>query len=305
MDPIFYIDRVTGAILKEEVYGEATLRFLYGKGWMSRFFGRPLMHLLSRNPFFSALYGYLQTLPFSAKKIDPFIKRFQVEVSEFLKTPDHFTSFNDFFTRKLKPEARPIAGGDDVAIIPADGRYYFYQNIHEGDGFVVKGEKFDLDKLLDDVSLAVPYDHGSMVIARLCPTDYHRYHFPCSCIPGETRFVNGWLYSVNPVAIKKNIHIFTQNKRTICELNTDRFGKVLFLEIGATFVGAIHQTYTPYQACVKGQEKGFFSFGASSLILLFPRGSIALDQDLVQATAKGLEIKCLMGQSMGKAICEV
>ena len=298
MKPIFYIDREPKKRCEERVYGAAFLKFLYGETWMSRFLGSSISFALARLPFISAFYGYLQNLPSSAKKITPFIKTFGVDPSEFAQTPSEFRSFSDFFTRKLKPEARPIAPGENIAIIPADGRYLFFQNIKKSDGFVVKGQKFDLTSLLQDEQLAEEYEEGAMVMARLCPTDYHRYHFPCDCEAGKTSLINGWLYSVNPVAIKKNIHIFTENKRTLCMLDTAHFGKVLFLEIGATFVGAIHETYQE-GPCAKGEEKGFFSFGGSSLILLFPPNRIQFDQDLLDATALQMEIKCLMGQPMG------
>lgn len=302
MEPIYYIDRISGQTCQEQVYGAAFLRLLYGKSLGSRLFGTPLGHFLAKSPLFSALYGWLQNRKCSAKKIAPFIKMFDVDTSEFLNAPSTFKSFNDFFTRRLKTTARPIAQESTTAIIPADGRYLFYQNIAEADGFVVKGQKFDLETLLQDAELAKKYRQGAMVIARLCPTDYHRYHFPCDCLPSETHFINGWLYSVNPVAIKQNVSIFTENKRTLCTLDSPHFGKVLFLEIGATCVGAIHETYEPGRFQHKGDEKGYFSFGASSLILLFPPDTIRFDQDLLKASAKHIEIKCLMGQSMGVSI---
>jgi phosphatidylserine decarboxylase len=301
MEPIVYYDRETGKQAIERVYGAKALNFLYGKDLFTRIFGAPLLHLLVKNPIFSALYGWFQKRSFSKKKIIPFIETFGIDTSEFQESVDSYPSFNDFFIRKLKPEARPIADGDDVAIIPADGRYRFYQNIEKSDGFIVKGEKFNLLSLLKDPDLASRYAHGSMVMARLCPTDYHRYYFPCTCIPGPTRLINGWLYSVNPIALQKDIHIFTQNKRAVCELLTESFGPVLFIEVGATNVGSIHQTYQERRAYSKGDEKGYFSFGGSSLILLFEPGRILFDEDLLYATAQGLEIKCLFGQSMGFA----
>lgn len=298
--PIFYIDRTSGKRCQEKVYGARGLQLLYGDGPISRWFGKPLAYTLARIPFFSAFYGYLQSRPSSQKKVLPFIKEFHIDTSEFADNPTTFRSFNDFFIRKLKPSARPIDENPQTAVIPADGRYLFYQHLDQIDGFIVKGEKFDLPTLLQDRHLAQQYAQGAMVIARLCPTDYHRYHFPSDCIPSPTRLINGWLYSVNPAALKKDIHIFTQNKRTLCTLDNTPFGKVLYLEIGATFVGAIHQTYTPNTITLKGAEKGYFSFGASSLILLFPPNSIAFDADLLAATAQQTEIKCLMGQKMGK-----
>lgn len=300
-EPILYIDRVTKKKSIEKVYGTRTLSFLYGEDFISKIFGASLLHLLVRYPIFSSLYGFWQKLPFTKKKIVPFIKNFEVDPSEFLLKPEEYRSFNDFFIRHLKPEARPIAEGENRAVIPADGRYYFYQNINEATGFIVKNQKFNLETLLEDKNLSSRYENGSMVMARLCPTDYHRYHFPFSCIPGETRFINGWLYSVNPIAIEKDIDIFTQNKRAVCELDSNVFGKVLYLEIGATNVGSICQTYTPGKPYKKGDELGYFSFGASALILLFEQGKINFDTDLLEATAQGMEIRCLMGQSMGLA----
>lgn len=300
MEPIVYINRSSGKHEIERVYGAAALKLIYGSNLISKLFGNPLLHVLVKNPIFSALYGFMQRLPSSKRKIRPFIEAFNVDPSEFLKSIHSFTSFDDFFTRELKSGARPICAMESTAIMPADGRYLFYQDINKADGFVVKGEKFDLATLLEDQSMARRYAHGSMIMARLCPTDYHRFHFPCDCIPSESRIINGWLYSVNPIAIKKDIDIFTKNKRAITELMTEHFGKILFLEIGATNVGSIHQTYIPGKHYPKGSEKGYFSFGASSLILLFEPGRITLDGDLLSATSQRLELKCLMGQSLGK-----
>lgn len=302
MKTIHYIDRQDGLVKEEKVYGGAALRLLYGNDWISRWLGPILLHSLVKYPFFSSLYGKWQASKRSKKKIKPFIQNFDINPAEFLEDVSYFESFNDFFIRKLKPEARPIVQESRVAIIPADGRYLFHSNISEVDGFVVKGEKFDLGSLLESHELASRYDKGTMIIARLCPTDYHRFHFPCDCIPAATSVINGWLYSVNPLAIKKDIEIFTKNKRTLCKLATDLFGEVLFLEIGATNVGTIHETYQPNVYQKKGAEKGYFSFGASSLILLFEHGKIQLDHDLIEATKRGYEIKCLMGQRMGVAI---
>lgn len=301
MKPIHYIDRATKKHCEEKVYGAKFIKLLYGDHFISRTLGTSLAYFLARFPLFSAFYGRLQNTPASKKKILPFIKMFHVDTAEFEKDPAEYTSFNDFFTRKLKRSARPIAKDKSCAVIPADGRYYFYQNIKTSDGFVVKGKKFSLEDLLQNKKLAAEFEGGSMAIARLCPTDYHRYHFPCDCLAGETILINGLLHSVNPTAIKKNIEIFAQNKRTLCILESEIFGKVLFLEIGATCVGAIHQTYQPNTLCAKGDEKGYFSFGGSSLILLFQPNRIQFDQDLLDATAEGIEIRCLMGQPMGQA----
>ena len=107
---------------------------------------------------------------------------------------------------------------------------------------------------------------------------------------------------MNPLALRKKIEILSQNKREITELQTSNFGKVLFIEVGATFVGSIHHTFSPNEAYAKGDEKGYFSFGGSSLILLFEPGRIQFDQDLIEASAGKLEVKALMGQSLGLSL---
>jgi phosphatidylserine decarboxylase len=299
--PIIYIDRLTGQTCLEKIYKETALRLLYGDAWTSRLFSPWLLPLVSRWPFFSALCGYIQKRPSSRRHIQPFIQAFDVDTSEFLEPASQFHSFNDFFIRRLKPEVRPIHPDPTMAVIPADGRYYFYENIKECSGFIVKGEKFKLSELLHSSSLAQDYEEASMVIARLCPSDYHRFHFPCDGLPGSTQLISGSLYSVNPLAIKRNLQILTRNKRTLCIIQTQYFKQMLYIEIGATTVGSIQQTYTPNQWQKKGAEKGYFEFGGSALILLFHQGTILFDSDLLSATAQGLEIRCLFGQSMGNS----
>ena len=293
-DSIRYIDRKTGKLEKEKVFGEEAIRFLYGKR-----IGKWINTLVSRFPLISSLFGWWQKGSWTKRNVVPFIQSYQMDPSEFLSPPDSFHSFNDFFIRRLKPESRPINQEEEIAVLPADARYLFYPNIAQTDGYVVKGKKFSLQALLQNAELADRYSRGSMVIARLCPTDYHRFHFPIDSLPGKPRLINGALYSVNPIALRKNIHIFSENKRTITTLQTEKFGEVLFIEVGATNVGSIHQTYTADSLCRKGDEKGYFSFGASSIILLFEPRTIIFDEDLQKASKQRIEIRGLMGQSMG------
>lgn len=297
--PIEVIDRRTGKIEQEEVYFGEVIELLYGNSWASRSFGRVLTYLFCHFPFISAFFGWWNQLPLTKKKIDPFIRRYKLDTSEFLEPVESFPSFNDFFIRKLKAESRPVASRKKMAIIPADGRYLFYPNIAQSDGFIVKGEKFHLADLVRCESLAQKYEQGTLVIARLCPTDYHRYHFPVDCIPGITKQINGYLYSVNPIALKKDIQILTKNKRTLCQLNSEEFGDVTFIEVGATNVGSINQTYVSRKPYQKGEEKGYFSFGASTILILFEPNRIKIDPDLLAASSKKIEMRCLMGQQLG------
>ena len=297
-----YLNRQTSQEMTEKVYGKFFIDLLYGTSWISHLVSFILVPLFSRVPFFSKLYGTLQKSRWSRRKIQPFIQKFHVDTSEFLEPPESFQSFNDFFIRKLKSACRPIALGDHIAVLPADGRYLVYENIHAADGFFVKGQKFCLETLLCSPTLAQKYGDGSMVIARLAPVDYHRFHFPVSCTPSIPEPIPGKLYSVNPAALKKHANILAENKRVITHLDTQYFGTVLFIEVGATYVGSIHQTFPLHQPCAKGLEKGYFSFGGSSLILLFEPLRIQFDTDLLDASSRRLEVLGQMGQSLGRAL---
>lgn len=301
MGEIVYIDRSTGKQETEKVYGEWALSLLYGHHFLSRSVGA-LLRWFSRIPLFSSFYGWLQKTKSSSKKIRPFVDAFAVDSSEFAEDIDAFDSFNDFFIRKLKSGMRPIAQGDDRAVLPADGRYLVYPDISLADGFLVKGKKFSLAPFLQDDALAKTYQNGSMVLARLCPVDYHRFHFPIDCVPSEPRKINGFLYSVNPVALKRNIEIFCENRRVVTQLESEVFGKVLFVEVGATNVGTICQTFIAGKKVLKGDEKGYFSFGGSAIAILFEAGKIQFDSDLIRTSNDVIETRGLFGQSLGVSI---
>lgn len=291
---IYFIDRKTKVLKEEIIYFEPALRFLYGSP-LGKFFNLSIAHCA----LCSKITGWWQRLPFTKRKIAPFVQKYALDPSEFEKPLNDYSSFDAFFIRKLKKEARPLAEG---AILPADGRYLFYQNIASCDGFVVKGKKFSLEKLLANRELANSYAQGSMAIARLAPCDYHRFHFPVECTASVATLINGPLFSVNPIAVKQNIELLAENKRVLTQLTSTVYGKILFLEIGATNVGSIHQTYLPGKTNKKGEEKGYFSFGGSSIILLFEPNRIQFAQDLIDNSAQHIETLCLFGQPLEKQI---
>jgi phosphatidylserine decarboxylase len=165
----------------------------------------------------------------------------------------------------------------------------------------VKGAKFTLAELLGDEALARKFSRGSMLISRLCPSDYHRFHFPASGIPSEATLIKGSLYSVSPIALRRNIRYLVMNKRFLTLIDTPEFGSMAMIEVGATNVGSIVQTFTPRQAVVKGLEKGLFAFGGSCVITLFSEGRMVFDADLVAQSAQCVETYAKMGDRMGMA----
>jgi phosphatidylserine decarboxylase len=214
-EPITYFNRLTQRIETEAVYGEGFLRFSYENPLGAL----PLQALVKRAAF-SRWYGNRMDAPASRAKIAPFLATYGVDVSEFADAPDSFRTFNEFFYRKLKPQARPIAAGDNEIAFPADGRHLVLPDIAACDDFFIKGVRFDLAALLGDVETAKRHEHGAMLISRLCPVDYHRFHFPCSGVPSTAKQINGPLYSVNPIALRKRPSILWENKREITVLRT-------------------------------------------------------------------------------------
>lgn len=301
---VFYFDRKTQSVEEEKIYGSIFLEFLYGNNIFCKIFSKFIRPLFSKIPYISQLYGLCQKAKISKKKIIPFIEKFQVDSKEFLTDVSSFNCFNDFFIRELKSEARPVIEDPDVVIMPADARYLVIQDLSKQKSFFVKGQKFNLGHLLKDKALEKKYKGGSLALARLCPTDYHRFHFPCEGFAQKAKHQKGWLYSVNPLALRKRLRILWQNKRMITELKTDRFGDVLYIEVGATFVGSIKQTYQPETDVKKGQEKGYFEFGGSSVILLFEKGKILFDEDLRKYSQESLEVRGFLGQSLARSISE-
>jgi len=295
-EPIRFFHRYRKVVESERVYGERWMRLAY-ENPVGRFF----VWLVVRRAFFSRWYGYKMKKPESALRVLPFISKYDIDVEEFVKSPFDYKTFNEFFYRALKPEARPIAAGDRVAVFPADGRHLAFSDIDAAEGFYVKGAKFSLRDLLGDESLAARFTGGSMLISRLCPVDYHRFHFPVAGVPGESRLINGFLYSVSPVALKRRLSYLVENKRVVTLIETAEFGVVVMIEVGATNVGSIHQSFVTGRPVKKGEEKGLFAFGGSCVITLFERGRIRFDADVTTQSEQQMETYARMGDRLGEA----
>lgn len=295
--PIRYFNRYKGRAEVESVYGEPFLRWIYESAP-----GRSALHLFIKRSIFSTWYGWRMSRADSRTLIAPFVRQYAVDTSEMEDGLESFASFNAFFSRKLKPASRPIDPSDDTIVFPADGRHLGFPNLAEAQAVFVKGQRFDLDLLLMNAKLANHYRNGTLILSRLCPVDYHRFHFPVAGVPGRPRLINGLLYSVSPIALRQNLDYLWSNKRVLTRLETDHFGTVLLLEIGATCVGSIQQSFEPNWPAAKGQEKGWFEFGGSSTITLFEPGRVQLASDLVANTRQQLELYARMGDVMGSAI---
>lgn len=293
MPAIHYYNRHRNRIETEKVYGEAFLRFTYGNP-----LGALPLHAFVKRAGFSRWYGRRMDLPASREKIAPFIEQYGLDPAEFAEPADSFPHFNAFFSRKLRPGARPLSA-KAAAVFPADGRHLGFERAGEISAAFVKNQRFDLPRLLGDAELAARFAKGPLVLSRLCPVDYHRFHFPVAGTPGESRLIDGPLFSVSPIALRRRLAYLWENKRRITPIETEDLGLVLMIEVGATCVGSIEQTYEPGVPVGKGDEKGYFGFGGSSTITLFEPGTIRLADDLLEHSSKQRELYARMGTALG------
>jgi phosphatidylserine decarboxylase len=281
----------------ENVAGEKYLNWLYTSPK-----GIPLLEGIIKKRMFSSLYGWYLDRGISKNRIGNFIREFNLDMSITEKKENEFLSFNDFFYRKLKPSARPVHSDHRSVVSLGDGRLFAYENINLDQLVQVKGFTYSLRELIKDDPVAEKYNNGTCLILRLCPTDYHRFHFIDDGTCEDTVKIKGAYYSVNPVALQKIEKLFCENKREWSTFHSDHFGDVLYVEVGATCVGSILQTYTPNKKVKRGDEKGYFKFGGSTVILFFEPDQIKIDRDLVKQTKQGYESYVLMGEKIGEKV---
>ncbi len=287
--PIKYIERHTNKLKTEKVAGEFWLKWLYNNP-----IGELSLYALVKRKLISDFYGNRMNSANSKTKIAKFISDFNIEMHKFENTD--YKSFNDFFTRKYKPEFIKIDTNSNVLISPADSKVLAYKNI-QNTNFIVKGAKFNLSEFLQNDSLANVYKDGSLFIFRLCPADYHRFHFPFSGTTLKNTKINGFYYSVSPIALRKNVEIYCENKREYTIFKTQYFDNVIMAEVGATLVGSIINTHKS-KKLLKGEEKGFFKFGGSTIILILKKGTIKIDNDLINNTLNNLETEIKFGEQI-------
>lgn len=290
-------NRTTKSYEEEKVAGSNYLKWCYESP-----VGKSITELLIKKKLFSKLYGSFCDTKLSAKKIPNFIKDFDIDMNIYSKKASEFKTFNDFFIREVSPNSRPIPLDKNTLISPSDGRLYAYENIDMNKVVQVKGITYSLKELLGDSDIAKEYDGGTCLIFRLCPTDYHRYHFIDSGIPGANHFIKGNYYSVNPIALDKIPKLFCQNKREWSVFKSDNFDDVLYVEVGATCVGSIIQSHTIGKHVNRGDEKGYFKFGGSTVVLFLKKGIAKIDDDIIEQTKLEHETLVVMGEKIGTKI---
>jgi len=279
----------------ELIFKESSLKFLY-----STKTGNLLRDILIVRIIVSVLYGYFMKLPCSQKKIISFINKYSINPDEFDLQINKFKSFNDFFIRKLKPEMRPFSDVPDELASPVDARLTVI-SIKPDTHLFIKKNKFSLYDFIG-IKEANLFAGGICLQFRLNPADYHRFHYFDNGVHDAIKTIPGILHSVNPLALNSVADIYLKNRRNFTVLQTVHFGTVIQAEIGAMLVGRIHQHFPKGTQFVRGEEKGYFEFGGSTILLFFKKNSITIDEDILKYSDMGIETLVLCGMKIGNSL---
>ena len=284
-----YIDRL-GNISETDSFQDKFLKALY-----TNIVGRALLKLLV-NPMVSKLGGRLLSTTASKVLIQPFVKSNNIDLSTYEK--QEFDSYNDFFIRKIKKNERKINMDSKVLISPCDSKLSVYK-IDKNRRFFIKNTLYSTKSLLRDRKIADRYRGGYAMVFRLTVDDYHRYCYIDNGLKTNNKFIQGVLHTVNPIA-NDILPIYKENSREYSILQSDNFGDVLMMEVGALMVGKI-VNYHQSRYVKKGQEKGRFEFGGSTVILLFEKDKVIVDQDILDNTQNEYETVVKMGEKIGES----
>ena len=268
-------------------YGAGKLDFLYNNPVGRIFLG------IAVSPFVSNIYASRNAKKSSVKKIPGFIKEHNIDMSDF--EDREYKSFTDFFTRKIRYGKRPVDMTSGALISPADSKLLVYE-IEKDTVMRIKGRTYTADEILGDPENAKEFAGGYALVFRLTVDDYHRFCYPDKGCLISKRFIKGKLHTVSPVS--KNHKIYMENTRLVNLLKTEKFGTIAYIEVGAMLVGRIVDNGT--DVFEKGQEKGYFEPGGSTVILLVK--NVEIDKDIMEQSASGIETKVRYGERIGRAL---
>jgi phosphatidylserine decarboxylase len=296
---IKYFNRMSGRIEAEKVYGDKFIKFLYCSVAGQK------IGMAFTNKYFSKFYGAFQDLPSSHYKVRPFIDKFNIPINDYepgtrpaLDPRDSYRTFNEFFIRKFKLGKRSFVSEPHRMPAFAEARYVGFEAINEKGLYPVKGHFLLAKDLVGNEQVAKIFEGGPLLIARLCPVDYHRYHYPDSGKVIDNFRLPGAYDSVNPFALKYKNQIFIKNERHVSILETQNFGRLAYIEVGAICVGKIVQSHRWNKPFMRGEEKGYFLFGGSTVVLLGEKGAWKPSADIIKNTEKGLETYLHLGSEV-------
>lgn len=285
-----YADR-SGNTYEYDDLQDRVLKYLYGS-----MPGRVLIKQLAK-PWVSKLAQILLSSGLSRIFIPFFIKWKKIDMKDYENKK--YTSFNDFFIRKIIRSRRIIDQSPNHFISPCDGKLSVYP-IGRDTRFMVKNTSYTLRSLLRNRNLADHYEDGTLLVFRLSVDDYHRYCYIDSGMKSKNFRIKGVFHTVNPIA-HETVPVFKENTREYTILSSRNFGRLLVMEVGALLVGKI-VNYHEKAYVMRGEEKGRFEFGGSTIIVCIEKGRVIIDNDIMENSMKGIETKVKMGEKIGAAI---
>jgi phosphatidylserine decarboxylase len=290
-------DRAQGRLFEEKVYGGEWIRVAYEEsGFLNRVVFLPFIQkLVSRST------GLTQDHGVSRRWIPGFIRQYGIPMDQYVTPEGGFRSFNEFFIRKFRAGQREFPLDPLQMGSPAEGRLTVFPITSLSLALTVKGKPCALADLVGSASIAQDYVGGHAFVFRLCPVDYHRFHFPDEGRAGPSTRLGRELHSVNPAAHAAVPDLFLRNERQMSLFESRSFGQLLLMEVGALCVGRIVQTYEPGKRVERGAEKGYFAFGGSTTIMLTPKEQVIPDEDLLERTRQGVESLVRLGETIARA----
>lgn len=278
----------SGKQVEKVVSGEKALGYLYNTKT-----GRTILKIITKRSVSKAT-GKILNSKVSRLGIKKFVKKNNINVEEY--EDRKYLSYNDFFTRRLKPGKRMVCMAKSALICPCDGRLSVYE-IKDDSVFFIKESVYTIADLLEDNALAEEYVGGTCLIFRLSVDDYHRYCYFDWCHKSENKFINGVLHTVNPIVLDK-YNVYKKNCREYTVMETENFGKAVQIEVGAMLVGKIKNLHGE-GTFSRGTEKGMFEFGGSTIVLLLKKGVCEIDSDIVLNSSENVETIVKMGERIG------
>ena len=261
-----------------------SVKFLY-----TDLFGRVILKLIN-NRLISKIVGKYMNSKLSIKRINKTIKDNNIDMSLFEKK--EYTSFNDFFIRKKKNLDFDM--NKDHFVSPCDSKLLAIK-LSKDSSFDIKRSIYTLKDIIKE-DLTSKYQNGYALIFRLEVTDYHRYHFIDDGTLENYKYIKGRLNTVQPIAYNKKI--FHTNSREYTTLHTKNFGDIIEVDVGALLVGKITNNKT-IKSFKKGEEKGYFEFGGSTIVLFVQENKIVLDNDILLNSTLGKETIVSCGEKIG------
>lgn len=281
-------DRKTNTCYEEE--NSKSLLFLY-----NNVFGRIVLKLCTRK-WVSTLGGWYMSSSLSKHRIKRFISKNKIDMSEYEDTK--YSSFNDFFTRKIKEGKRIIPKDASAFIAPSDSKLTVYP-IDQDTCFWIKNSCYTVSELLQDEELAKKYEGGYCFVFRLGVTDYHRYSYIDDGKFLSSKRINGRFHTVQPIAFKK-YKVFSENTREYQVLKTKHFKSIIQMEVGALMVGKICNKNV--KSFKRGEEKGYFCFGGSTVVVLVEKDTVIPDSDILENSSKDIETRVYLYETVGRSV---